>query len=113
MKQGHVLVRQLSATDDNRDRDTRDLRLSSARVAAYHPGGMKPVVTTLAGEVRGSAYDSGYAFPAVPYAAPSGPNRLLPPQPVEPWACARRHQVRAGAASGGTATDSWASSIAP
>jgi len=45
-----------------------------------------PVVATEAGEVRGRAADGTVAFKGVPFAAPPyGPNRLQPPQPVEPW----------------------------
>jgi para-nitrobenzyl esterase len=51
---------------------------------------MEPVVKTLLGELRGSVGDDGYVFLGVPYAAPPfGPNRLLPPQPVEPWSGVR------------------------
>jgi para-nitrobenzyl esterase len=51
---------------------------------------MEPVVKTLSGELRGSVGDDGYVFLGVPYAAPPfGPNRLLPPQPVEPWSGVR------------------------
>ena len=47
---------------------------------------MGAVVKTAHGEVGGSVADGVHNFLAVPYAAPPyGPNRLLPPQPVEPW----------------------------
>jgi carboxylesterase type B len=47
---------------------------------------MKPVVKTIHGEVLGTRADEVYAFFGIPFAAPpSGPNRLRPPQPVEPW----------------------------
>jgi para-nitrobenzyl esterase len=47
---------------------------------------MGAVVKTVHGEVGGSVADGVYSFLAVPYAAPPfGANRLLPPQPVQPW----------------------------
>jgi len=47
---------------------------------------MGAVVKTAHGEVGGNVADGVYSFLAIPYAAPPfGPNRLLPPQPVEPW----------------------------
>jgi para-nitrobenzyl esterase len=51
---------------------------------------MDAVVKTQQGEVRGSVVDGVYAFLAVPYAAPPfGANRLLPPQPAQPWSGVR------------------------
>ena len=51
---------------------------------------MEPVVKTIAGEVRGTVVDGVYAFLGIPFAAPPvGPNRLRPPQPVEPWSGVR------------------------
>ena len=47
---------------------------------------MDAVVTTLHGTLRGTETDGIRSFLGVPFAAPpSGPNRLLPPRPVEPW----------------------------
>jgi len=47
---------------------------------------MTAVVKTAHGELRGSVVDGVHAFLGVPFGAPtSGPNRLMPPQPVEPW----------------------------
>jgi carboxylesterase type B len=44
------------------------------------------VVNTLCGTLRGAEADGVRMFLGVPYAAPpTGPNRLMPPQPVEPW----------------------------
>lgn len=51
---------------------------------------MEPVVTTVQGEVRGSVADGVYAFFGIPFAAAlSGPTRLRPPQPVQPWSGVR------------------------
>jgi para-nitrobenzyl esterase len=51
---------------------------------------MGVVVETAQGTVRGSVTDSVYTFLGLPFAAPpSGANRLLPPQPVEPWSGVR------------------------
>ncbi|MFF2031692.1 carboxylesterase/lipase family protein [Arthrobacter sp. NPDC058192] len=47
---------------------------------------MDAVVTTLHGTLRGTKNDGIRSFLGIPFAAPpSGPNRLLPPRPVEPW----------------------------
>ena len=44
------------------------------------------LVRTVQGELRGSAADGVQMFLGIPFAAaPTGPNRLRPPQPVEPW----------------------------
>jgi len=44
------------------------------------------IVSTRSGAVGGSAADDVRTFKGIPYAAPPfGANRLLPPQPVEPW----------------------------
>ncbi|HEU4546492.1 MAG TPA: carboxylesterase/lipase family protein [Microlunatus sp.] len=44
------------------------------------------VVRTVQGELRGSTADGIQMFLGIPFAAaPTGPNRLRPPQPVEPW----------------------------
>jgi carboxylesterase type B len=49
-----------------------------------------PVVRTTGGDVRGSADDGVMAFKGIPYAMPPfGPNRFLPPRPVEPWSGTR------------------------
>jgi para-nitrobenzyl esterase len=51
---------------------------------------MNAVVETRHGMVRGSVADGIYTFKGIPYAAPPfGPNRLLPPQPVQPWSGVR------------------------
>ncbi len=51
---------------------------------------MDAVVKTQHGEVCGSAADGVNTFKGIPYAAPPfGANRLLPPQPVEPWSSVR------------------------
>ncbi len=51
---------------------------------------MNAVVKTRYGEVRGSVTDGVNTFKGIPYAAPPfGPNRLRPPQPVEPWSGVR------------------------
>jgi para-nitrobenzyl esterase len=47
----------------------------------------QPVVQVSDGAVRGVRLAGVSAFLGIPYAAPPfGPNRMLPPQPVEPWA---------------------------
>ncbi|WP_192766357.1 carboxylesterase/lipase family protein [Plantactinospora soyae] len=47
---------------------------------------MNLIATTRAGKVRGRPTASGMAFLGIPYAAaPFGPNRMRPPQPVAPW----------------------------
>jgi para-nitrobenzyl esterase len=47
---------------------------------------MNPVVKTQHGELRGHFANGVFIFKGIPYAAPPfGKNRLLPPQPVEPW----------------------------
>src|SRR6476469_4083468 len=44
------------------------------------------VIQTRLGAVRGGTADGVHTFKGVPYAAPPfGANRLLPPQPPEPW----------------------------
>lgn len=44
------------------------------------------VVATAAGSVRGAATPRGQAFLGIPFAAPpTGPRRLMPPQPPAPW----------------------------
>ena len=49
-----------------------------------------PIITTQQGALRGQTVDGITAFKGVPYAAsPFGPNRFLPPQPLEPWQDAR------------------------
>lgn len=51
---------------------------------------MDTVVKTRYGDVRGSVADGVNTFKGIPYAAPPfGPNRLRPPQPVEPWSGVR------------------------
>jgi carboxylesterase type B len=50
----------------------------------------KPIVRTRQGQLRGSASDGVFTFKGIPYAAPPfGANRLLPPQPVDPWSGVR------------------------
>jgi len=45
-----------------------------------------PIVETRDGKVRGRVLDGIRTFKGIPYAAaPFGPNRLRPPQSVEPW----------------------------
>ncbi|MFD2416326.1 carboxylesterase/lipase family protein [Amycolatopsis pigmentata] len=45
-----------------------------------------PTATTRHGAVLGETIDGVTSFKGIPYAAPPfGPNRFLPPQPVEPW----------------------------
>jgi carboxylesterase type B len=45
-----------------------------------------PIARTRSGDVRGEVVDGIFSFKGIPYAAPPfGGNRLLPPQPVEPW----------------------------
>lgn len=47
---------------------------------------MDAVVNTLRGTLRGAEADGVRTFLGIPYAAPpTGTNRLLPPQPAEPW----------------------------
>lgn len=49
-----------------------------------------PVLKTRSGAVRGSVASGIHMFKGIPYAAaPFGPNRLLPPRPVEPWSGVR------------------------
>jgi para-nitrobenzyl esterase len=51
---------------------------------------MNAIVNTRDGTIRGSIADGVYSFKGIPYAAPPfGANRLLPPQPVEPWSGVR------------------------
>jgi para-nitrobenzyl esterase len=51
---------------------------------------MDVVVKIRYGEVRGSVANGVNTFKGIPYAAPPfGPNRLRPPQPVEPWSGVR------------------------
>lgn len=51
---------------------------------------MEPLAKTDQGEVRGTVADGVHAFFGIPFAAPlSGPNRLRPPRPVEPWSGVR------------------------
>jgi para-nitrobenzyl esterase len=50
------------------------------------PDAPQTVLRTAYGQVRGSAADGVHTFKGIPFAAPPfGPNRLRPPQPVEPW----------------------------
>jgi para-nitrobenzyl esterase len=45
-----------------------------------------PKVSTTHGTLFGETIDGVAAFKGIPYAAPPfGPNRFLPPQPIEPW----------------------------
>jgi para-nitrobenzyl esterase len=47
---------------------------------------MNPVVTTTTGKVEGFEKDGLKVFLGIPFAAPpTGEQRWLPPQPVEPW----------------------------
>ena len=49
-------------------------------------GAQKPTVTLPIGTLEGVYGDGLYLFKGVPYAAaPVGPRRWMPPQPVEPW----------------------------
>ena len=51
---------------------------------------MNPIVNIRQGALRGEMVNGVAAFKGVPYAtAPFGANRLLPPQPVEPWSDVR------------------------
>jgi len=54
------------------------------------PNALRAVIKTAYGAVRGSIADGVNTFKGIPYAAPPfGPNRLRPPQPVEPWSGVR------------------------
>ncbi len=62
------------------------LALAAADAPAHGAAEAGPVVTTGKGDVRGSLADGIHAFKGIPFAAaPSGANRLRPPQPREPW----------------------------
>lgn len=51
---------------------------------------VESIVEARQGKVRGSVEQGVHAFRGVPFAAPPfGPNRLLPPQQVEPWSGVR------------------------
>jgi carboxylesterase type B len=51
---------------------------------------MNAVVPIQSGTVRGRVADGMYVFQGIPFAAaPFGPHRLRPPQPVEPWSGVR------------------------
>ncbi|MEP7026193.1 MAG: carboxylesterase family protein, partial [Actinomycetota bacterium] len=50
-----------------------------------------PVVTVTGGAVQGRTADGVTSFLGVPYAAaPFGPGRMRPPQPVPPWSGTRQ-----------------------
>ena len=62
------------------------LALAAADAPAHGAAEAGPVVKTGKGDVRGSLADGIHAFKGIPFAAaPSGANRLRPPQPREPW----------------------------
>jgi hypothetical protein len=73
-------------------RATNRVHASSTAATPATPTGeeLDAIVATQDGQVRGRVADGVYVFQGVPFAAPPfGPNRLRPPQPVEPWSGVR------------------------
>src|SRR6516225_2443720 len=65
----------------------RMIKQTAAREEQMSETAQHPVVRTKDGTVRGRVESGVAAFLGIPYAAPPfGPNRMLPPQPVPPWA---------------------------
>ena len=80
----------ISATATLVGRTTGWSHARSAASATPLADEMNAVVPIQSGTVRGRVADGVYVFQGIPFAAPPfGPNRLRPPQPVEPWSGVR------------------------